>query len=143
MDVEQFLSTVQRYVVSSGIYSPEESSPGWIFVELFHPSINAAIERAVAYITSECESMGGAHWVRLNWVAHSVKCSQNRETRRGSRRNFHRDLTCPRAPFIRPTMHSSGTETCGQSLMLARLAWFRISVVSNTLLAFCRGGVAQ
>jgi hypothetical protein len=48
-DVEQFLSTVQKYVVSSGMYSPEESSPGWIFVEMFRPSVNTAIERAVAY----------------------------------------------------------------------------------------------
>jgi hypothetical protein len=48
-DVEQFLSTVQRYVQSSGIYSPEESSHGWIVVEMFRPSVNTAIERAVAY----------------------------------------------------------------------------------------------
>jgi hypothetical protein len=48
-DVEQFLSTVQRYVRSSGIYPPEESSPGWVFVEMFRPSVNTAIERAVAY----------------------------------------------------------------------------------------------
>lgn len=48
-DVEQFLSTVQRYVRSSGIYPPEESSPAWVFVEMFRPSVNKAIERAVAY----------------------------------------------------------------------------------------------
>lgn len=48
-DVEQFLSTVQRYVRSSGIYPPEKSSPAWVFVELFRPSITTAIERAIAY----------------------------------------------------------------------------------------------
>ena len=48
-DVEQFLSTVQRYVRSSGTYPPEKSSPGWIFVEMFRPSVNTAVERAVAY----------------------------------------------------------------------------------------------
>ncbi|HEY1936925.1 MAG TPA: toll/interleukin-1 receptor domain-containing protein [Candidatus Angelobacter sp.] len=47
--VEHFLSTVQGYVRSQGMYPPGESSPGWIFVELFRPSINIAIERAVAY----------------------------------------------------------------------------------------------
>jgi Helix-turn-helix domain len=48
-DVEQFLSTVQKYVRSKGVYSPEKGSPGWTFVELFRPSLNNAIERAVAY----------------------------------------------------------------------------------------------
>jgi hypothetical protein len=48
-EVEQFLSAVQRYVRSSGIHPPEESSPGWVFVEMFRPSINTAIERAIAY----------------------------------------------------------------------------------------------
>jgi hypothetical protein len=48
-DAEQFLSTVQEYVRSKGRYSPEESSPAWVFIELFRPSINTAIERAAAY----------------------------------------------------------------------------------------------
>ena len=48
-DVEQFLSTVQRYVRSKGIYSPEQSSPAWVFVEMFRPSVETAIGRAVAY----------------------------------------------------------------------------------------------
>ena len=48
-DVEKFLSTVQRYVRSKGIYSPEQSSPAWIFVELFRPSAEEAVERALAY----------------------------------------------------------------------------------------------
>jgi pyrimidine deaminase RibD-like protein len=47
--VEQFLSTVQRYVSEKAMYTPEERSPAWIFVELFRPSINLAVERAVAY----------------------------------------------------------------------------------------------
>lgn len=46
---EQFLSTVQRYVREKGMYPPDEHSPAWTFVELFRPSINLAIERAVAY----------------------------------------------------------------------------------------------
>jgi len=48
-EIEEFLSTVQQYVLSKGIYEPEKGSAGWIFVELFRPSINAAIEKAVAY----------------------------------------------------------------------------------------------
>jgi hypothetical protein len=48
-EVEQFLSTVQRYAHSNRIYPPEESSPSWVFVELFRPSVNTAIERAIAY----------------------------------------------------------------------------------------------
>lgn len=47
--VEQFLSSVQRYVREKGMYPPEEHSPSWTFVEIFRPSINLAIERAVAY----------------------------------------------------------------------------------------------
>jgi hypothetical protein len=46
---EHFLSTVQDYVRSKGCYSPEESSQAWVFIELFRPSINTAIERAAAY----------------------------------------------------------------------------------------------
>ena len=46
---EQFLSSVQRYVQEKGIFLPEEHSPAWTFVELFRPSINLAIERALAY----------------------------------------------------------------------------------------------
>jgi hypothetical protein len=48
-DVEQFLSAVHRYVRSKGIYSPEQSSPAWGFVEMFRPSVNRTIDRAVAY----------------------------------------------------------------------------------------------
>jgi hypothetical protein len=76
-DVEQFLSTVQRYVLSSGIYSPEESSPGWIFVEMFRPSVNTAIERAVAYnerMRIEAKLAGTAHEV----LATQEKASQSR-----------------------------------------------------------------
>ena len=46
---EGFLSTVHQYVHSQGIYDPQEGTPAWIFVELFRPSINAAIERATKY----------------------------------------------------------------------------------------------
>jgi hypothetical protein len=48
-DVERFLSTVQRYVRSKGIYQPEQSSPAWTFVELFRPSAEDALGRASAY----------------------------------------------------------------------------------------------
>ena len=48
-DAEHFLSTVQRYVHEKCGSSPAEGSPGWIFVELFRPAINMAIERAVGY----------------------------------------------------------------------------------------------
>jgi hypothetical protein len=47
--VEQFLSSVQRYVRGKGMYPPEEHSLAWTFVELFRPSINLAVERAIAY----------------------------------------------------------------------------------------------
>jgi TIR domain len=47
--VEQFLSSVQRYVREKGMYPPDEQSPAWTFVELFRPSINLAVERATAY----------------------------------------------------------------------------------------------
>lgn len=48
-DVERFLSAVQRYVRSKGMYEPDESSPGRVFVEMFRSSIDTAIERAVSY----------------------------------------------------------------------------------------------
>jgi len=48
-DAEAFLSTVQQYVQSKGIYEPEERSLGWIFIELYRPGVNTAIERANAY----------------------------------------------------------------------------------------------
>jgi hypothetical protein len=44
---------VQRYVRSNGAYSPEESSPGWVFVDMFRPSIHTAIEREQLHITKE------------------------------------------------------------------------------------------
>lgn len=50
-DVERFLSTVQQYVISKGTYEPEKDSLGWIFVELFRPSVCSAIESAIAYDT--------------------------------------------------------------------------------------------
>jgi len=46
---EHFLSTVQRYTSEKGFYDPEKNSPAWAFVELLRPSINQAIERALAY----------------------------------------------------------------------------------------------
>ena len=48
-DAERFLSTVQQYVHSKGMYEPEKGSPAWTFIEMFRPSIEIAVERAVAY----------------------------------------------------------------------------------------------
>jgi hypothetical protein len=46
---EEFLSKVQRYTLEKGMHEPEEGSPGWIFVELFRPSVEMAIERAIEH----------------------------------------------------------------------------------------------
>ena len=46
---EEFLSTVQRYTFTKGMREPDEGSPGWIFVELFRPSVEMSIERATEY----------------------------------------------------------------------------------------------
>jgi hypothetical protein len=48
-NVEEFLSTVQQYVSSKGIYELEKGSTGWVFIELFRPAVDKAIERAIAY----------------------------------------------------------------------------------------------
>jgi hypothetical protein len=59
-DAERFLSTVQQYVHSKGIYDPEEGSQAWVFIELYRPSVNTAIERAIAY-----HKRMQQHWQRL------------------------------------------------------------------------------
>jgi hypothetical protein len=46
---DYFLSAVQKYANAKGIYDPDEGTPAWIFVELFRPSINLAIERSANY----------------------------------------------------------------------------------------------
>ena len=46
---EEFLATVQKYALEKGCYEPEEGTPAWIFLEMFRPSINGAIEQAEAY----------------------------------------------------------------------------------------------
>ena len=48
-DAESFLSTVQQYVHSKGIYDPEQGSSAWVFIEMYRPGVNKAIERANAY----------------------------------------------------------------------------------------------
>lgn len=48
-EADGFLSTVQQYVHSKGIYDPEHGSPAWVFVELYRPGVNQAIERANSY----------------------------------------------------------------------------------------------
>ncbi len=64
-DAERFLSTIQRYVQSKGIYDPEKGSPAWIFIELFRPAVTTAIERAAAYnkrIRQHCQrEFGSSH----------------------------------------------------------------------------------
>ncbi|MGA2706281.1 MAG: toll/interleukin-1 receptor domain-containing protein [Isosphaeraceae bacterium] len=48
-DAERFLSTVQQYVHSKGIYDPEKGTLAWIFIEMFRPNIDLAVDRAAAY----------------------------------------------------------------------------------------------
>lgn len=48
-EAERFLSTVQKYITTKGIYEPEEGTSAWISVEMFRPSVNTAVDRAVAY----------------------------------------------------------------------------------------------
>jgi hypothetical protein len=48
-DAEYFLSTVQQFVHSKGVYEPEHGSPAWTFLELFRPGVATAIDRAIAY----------------------------------------------------------------------------------------------
>jgi len=48
-DVEQFVNSVRRYVQSKDYQPPVKKSAGWIFVELFRPSVDRAVQRAVAY----------------------------------------------------------------------------------------------
>jgi len=48
-EVEGFLATVQKYVMSKGYYDPEKHTPAWIMVELFRPSIMRAVECAESY----------------------------------------------------------------------------------------------
>jgi len=59
-EIENFLSTVQEYVMSKGICDPEEGSPVWCFVELFRPGVNKAVQRAAAYqkrMSEACKKM--------------------------------------------------------------------------------------
>lgn len=46
---EEFLSLVQRYVISKGCRELDEGSMGRAFVDMFRADANAAIERAAAY----------------------------------------------------------------------------------------------
>lgn len=48
-NVEGFMSTVQKFVTDKGMHPPEEQSTEWMFVELFKPSMTAAVEAAKAY----------------------------------------------------------------------------------------------
>jgi hypothetical protein len=57
---EEFLSAVQRYTFEKGIHEPDEGSPGWIFIELFRPSVEMSIERATEHhqrMTAEWQKM--------------------------------------------------------------------------------------
>lgn len=62
-DAELFLSTVQEYVHSKGAYDPERGSDAWVFIELFRPGVNTAIERAIGYhkrMQQYCRRMFGS-----------------------------------------------------------------------------------
>ncbi|MCK4626281.1 MAG: hypothetical protein KAV00_13265 [Phycisphaerae bacterium] len=48
-DAEKFLSTVQQYAHSKGIFEPKQGSMAWTFVELYRPSVETAIKQAIAY----------------------------------------------------------------------------------------------
>lgn len=48
-EAERFLSTIQKYITTKGIHDPEEGTPAWIFIELFRPAVDKAVERAIAY----------------------------------------------------------------------------------------------
>jgi hypothetical protein len=48
-DAERFLSAVQRYVTAQRFREPEAQSPAWVFIEMFRPSVTAAVECANKY----------------------------------------------------------------------------------------------
>lgn len=48
-DVEQFLGQIQKYYMDKGGTDLEKESAGWIFVELYRPSIENAVDQAIAY----------------------------------------------------------------------------------------------
>lgn len=48
-EAERFLSTVQKYVHQNNVYEPREGSPAWTFVQLFKPSVETAMSRAMEY----------------------------------------------------------------------------------------------
>jgi len=48
-EAEEFLSTVQYYVHGKKTYEPEKKSAGGVFVEMFRPSVDTAIQRAQDY----------------------------------------------------------------------------------------------
>lgn len=75
-DVEQFLSSVQRYVRSKGMYPVEKPSSGWIFIELYRPMLETAVERAVAY-NERMRKLSGAYFGDVPFVTDSTKgCQQ-------------------------------------------------------------------
>ena len=65
-DAERFLSTIQQYVHSKGIYDPEEGSPAWSLIERFRPNIALAIERADAYDKRmrQCTARARTSWLQ-------------------------------------------------------------------------------
>jgi len=48
-DADEFLSTVQRYVLSKKTHEPEEGSSGWAFIEMFRPGVDTSIRQAQEY----------------------------------------------------------------------------------------------
>jgi nucleoside phosphorylase len=46
---DRFLSSVQWYIHAQGLHEPEKGSLAWIFIELFKPGVELAIQRADSY----------------------------------------------------------------------------------------------
>ena len=61
---EQFLGTVQKYVLSKPVIELREGSGGWIMVEVFKDSISKAVDYAIAYnvrLRQDIKKMLGAN----------------------------------------------------------------------------------
>jgi hypothetical protein len=82
-DVEDFLATVQKYVLAKGVCQPEEGSPAWIMVEFIRPSIERAIRCADNYHTRLRQAQG-----RLQRESVPAKSPQTNETQLSDRITF-------------------------------------------------------
>jgi class 3 adenylate cyclase len=85
-DADSFLSTVQQYVHTKGIYDPEQGSSAWVFIELYRPGVNKAIERANAYH----ESM--AEYCRQRFGSADLNSTMTEDTQTAKKTVFELDL---------------------------------------------------